>query len=114
MREDVQNPPIINLYSAIKGFLSGGFMALSVFTPWDPVARIILIIIGFIIFVDAVMPVDRALYAVTSAFFFIIGGLLGFFTGVAGSGFVFFVLIIIIAVVVYLDKIRRMRELAKK
>lgn len=113
MREDVHNPPMMNLISAIKGFLAGGFMSLAIFTEWDPVARVLLFIIGFIMFVDAVMPVDRGLYAVTSVFFLIIGGLMGFFTGISGSGFAFLVILLIIAVVIYLDKIRRMRDIGR-
>jgi hypothetical protein len=113
MREDVHNPPLLNLISAIKGFLAGGFMSLAVFTEWDPVARVLLFVIGFFMFVDAVMPVDRGLYAVTSVFFLIVGGLIGFFTAVAGSGLAYLVLMLIAAVVIYLDKLRRMREAIK-
>ena len=114
MREEVHNPPLMNALSAVKGFLAGGFMALAVFTPWDPIGRVVLFIIGFIMFVDAVMPVDRSLYAVTSVLFLIIGGLIGFFTAVAGSGLAYLIVIIIVAIVVYIDKIRRMRELGKR
>lgn len=114
MREDVHNPPLLSLLGALKGFLGGGLMALAAFTQWDPVGRALLFVIGFIIFVDAVMPFDRGLYAVTSVFFLIIGALIGFFTGLAGSGFAYLILLLLIAVVVYLDKIRRMHQLGKK
>ncbi len=113
MADEIRNPPIVNLLSAVKGFLGGGLMTLAVFTPWDAVGRIILFFIGFIIFVDAVMPVDRSLYAVTSVFSLIIGGIIGFFAAVTGSGFIYLAVLLVIAVVVYVDKIRRMRELGR-
>jgi|GEM_PF-2229542 len=113
MREDVHNPPIISFLSAIKGFLGGGFMALAAFTPWDPVGRTVLFLIGFITFVDSVMPVDRKLYAATTVFFFIIGGLAGFFTAISGSGIAYLILLLVIAVIVYIDKIRRMYRIGR-
>lgn len=113
MREDIEHPPIMNAISGVKGFMAGGLMSLSLFTPWDIGGRIFLFIVGFIIFIDAVMPVDRKLYAVTSAFFFLVGGLIGLFTGISGSGVSFLALIILISVLVYLDKIRRMRSYGK-
>ena len=50
MREEVYNPPIISIVSGIKGFVAGSLMGLGVFSAWDPVARILLVIIGFFVF----------------------------------------------------------------
>ena len=113
MREGVQNPPILSFLSGMKGLIAGGLMALALFTSWDPVGRIVLFIMGFISLIDSTMPVDRKLYAVTSMFFLIVGGLIGFFTAVSGSGLVFLVALLIITAVVYLDKIRRMRDIGR-
>jgi len=114
MREEVHNPPIISLLSAIKGFLGGGFMALAIFTDWDPVGRTVLFVIGLIAVLDSVMPVDRKLYAATTMFFLIVGGLMGFFTALSGSGLAYLVLLLAVAIVVYLDKIRRMYKTSRQ
>jgi len=113
MREDIHNPPVLSLLCAMKGLLGGGLMSLAAFASWDPVARSVLFIIGIIIFIDSVMPVDRALYAFSSVFFYIIGGLAGFFTAISKNGFPYLVILLVLGVAVYLDKIRRMRELGK-
>jgi len=113
MREEIQNPPIMSFLTAIKGFISGGLMGLAAFTAWDPVGRTVLFVLGFIVLVDSVMPVDRKLYVITSIFFLIIGGLLAFFTAFAGSGMTYLIILLVAAVITYLDKIRRMHKLGK-
>lgn len=105
MRDDIRNPPLASRMSALKGLAAGGFMALGLFAPWDIAPRILFFIIGFIVLVDAVMPADRRLYAVTSMLFMIIGGIIGFFAAVAGQGLALLVVFLVIAIAAYARRV---------
>ena len=98
---------------ALKGFTAASFMALGAFSAWEPVSRAILFLIGFAILVDAIMPVDRSLYAVTCVFFFVLGGLFGFFAWAAGAGMAYLAITILMAAVVYLDRLRRLWQIGR-
>ncbi len=114
MTKDISSPPILDINSAVKGFISGGFMGLGVFSGWDIVSGVILFGAGFLIFLDSLMPSDRMMYVVTSVFSMIIGILLSFFAAVSAIHLPLFVVLLLLAAVTYIDKLKRMRSMVRR
>jgi len=114
MREEVKNPPLMSIRVAAKGFIGGGFMGFAVFAPWDAISRIVLFVIGVIVFLDSLMPSDRVMYVVTSVFSMIVGGLISFFSEISGMEIAYLAVVLIVAALVYMDKIRRMKSFGKR
>lgn len=78
MERQVDYVPIVGKLSALKGFLSGSLMAGGLFVPYGAVLQAILFIIGFLVFLDSVIPVNRGIYVITSVFFLLTGAVIEF------------------------------------
>ena len=103
----------MNAVFAAKGFVSGGLLSLAVFSLFDPIIRIIMFIIGFIVFVDSVMPRESKFYAVTVVFFLVISGLIGFFSTITGMDMVYMVVVLVMLIIVYLRLILGFKQTIK-
>lgn len=113
MHRDNYTPPIVSFSSAIKGLLAGGILALSLFSDFYILARILIFVIGFVVFVDSCMPVDRGLYAITTVFFLVVSGFIGYTFIGSGQSLIYLIIMLILGIFVYLNKIRKMRNLGK-
>jgi hypothetical protein len=78
------------------------------------ISAFILFVIGFLVFLDAIMPSDRMMYVATTVFFLILGFLTAFFSSVSSMQLALFLLILVVGIVVYLDRIRKMHRAIRK
>lgn len=109
-RRDV---PILESKSLLKGFLSGSLMGIGLFNPYGFAAQLILFIIGFVIFLDTVIPAGEAMYAVTATFAAIFGGFISLLSAIFEGVIFYLVLVLILTILVYLYRLRKFTQKVK-
>lgn len=105
MERDVESVPIVGKISALKGFLSGSLMAGGLFVPYGAALQAVLFIIGFLVFLDTIIPANKGLYGVTTIFFLFIGAVIEFALAVAdatyASASAWLIVVFLLTIIIY-------------
>lgn len=90
--------PIWSKRNMIEGIISGGFISAGI-VFWNPPINIPLIIIGILVFIDAIMIYEDDPHIVTTVIFSIISGIFMFIFNIYGFGLNYFTTVAVIAIV---------------
>jgi hypothetical protein len=85
MDRDVEYTPIIGKMGALKGFISGTLMAGGLFVSYGAALQAALFIIGLLVFMDAIIPANRGLFAISTVFFMLVGAVIEFVASAADA-----------------------------
>ncbi len=92
-------------------------MAGGLFVPYGAALQVILFIIGFLVFLDSVIPANRGIYVITSVFFLLIGAIIEFALAVADATYAsanaWLIIIFLLTVVIYLVRLGKLRILRR-
>jgi hypothetical protein len=110
MERQVDYVPIVGKLSALKGFLSGSLMAGGLFIPYGAALQAILFIIGFLVFLDSVIPANKGIYVITTIFFLLIGTIIEFVLAATNitAASLWFILMFLLTVVIYLVRLGKL------
>jgi hypothetical protein len=102
MPDSLETVPLLKPAAAAYGLLAGGLIGAGLFSGYGFPAQAVLFLLGFLIFLDTVIPRGRDVHIITSMLFLVFGAIASFGLSFYASGLALFLLIIfIMAVIMY-------------
>jgi hypothetical protein len=103
---EVWSIPLTSSESILKGLVAGFLIGAGVFgQAFGIVIQIVLVALGALVFLDAIIPASKSVHGFTVLIFAVVGGLAAFLLTITGNAFIFVIIAVIIAVLIYLRKV---------
>ncbi len=98
--------PIVQWKSALKGFLAGSLISGSIANPYGIGIQIVLFVIGLFVFIDTLLPSGKGMYGITTAISAVTGFIITLLLSLFGYSLYYLVFIVIVTILVYMDRFR--------
>jgi len=98
----------------VKGIASGSLIVGSLLNDLGFAVQAVLFIIGLAVFMDSILQFGREAFIATTIIFAVFGGIVSMVLSLAGSGVIWIIFSIILAVIIYLERILHLVEKVKK
>ncbi|MBL7206677.1 MAG: hypothetical protein ISS36_03705 [Candidatus Aenigmarchaeota archaeon] len=106
-KTNLDRESLIGWMAIIKGFISGSFIISGLVNPYGFLLQAILVVIGVVVFLDALFPHNDRIFPIETTIFFVIGAVISFLLSIYGFGILFLIVLVIISVILYLERIRK-------
>ena len=103
--------PIVQWKSALKGFLAGSLISGGIANPYGIGIQAGLFVIGLLVLLDTLLPSGKEMYGVTTAMTSIAGFIIALLLSWMGYSLYYLALVVIVTVLVYINRIM---DLSKK
>jgi hypothetical protein len=105
MAREIMYPPLVSWKSLLKGVLGGSLIVGGLANPYGPIIQAIFFLFGLFILIDGVMVTGKGVFIVICLLSAVIFGVITLVLSAAGLGTPYIIIILIIAVFVYQDKL---------
>lgn len=107
MPYSIELGPLWDASSALMGFLSGGLMSAGIFAAYGIFVQSLLFLLGFLIFLDSVIPRGEDVYIATTFIFLVIGAAVSLALSILRIELLFVIAVFLLAIMVYFVRLAR-------